>query len=87
MELLNSGKTQPKAVLRSFADSQEMKTKNLNDQAFVEMLYRLYLNRDGEQDGIAGWMLMLSQGWSRTRVADAFGDAPEFKRLAGSLKK
>ncbi len=46
-------------------------------QAYVDGLYANVLAREGDADGVQGWVQRLKHGWSPARVADAFWHSAE----------
>jgi Ca2+-binding RTX toxin-like protein len=51
----------------------------LNNQQFVEQLYRSVLDREGDPAGIASFVAALGNGYSRTDLAVAFSESPEHR--------
>lgn len=62
----------------SLVGSQEFTSRygQLTNQQFVEQLYSIALDRDGEPSGIAGWVAALESGGQRGDVLLAFSEAP-----------
>ena len=74
-----------KSCAYGFVYSKEMNNKNLSDQAFVETLYRLFMDREGEASGVAFWTGYLAAGHSRYEVFLGFADSVEFARIVASF--
>ena len=55
----------------------------LSNADYVEQLYHLVLNRDGEASGVAGWVASLDRGVDRASVLAAFSESPEHAALTG----
>lgn len=53
----------------------------LNNEEFVTQLYRLALNREGEENGVAGWSALLDNGTSRSAVLAGFAESAEHVQL------
>lgn len=68
-------------VAVGFFFSDEMKLRNLNDGDFVELLYKVMMNRDSDPDGKAYWLNMLDNGVSRMGVFNGFAGSAEFKNI------
>ena len=65
-------------VAVGFFFSDEMKLRNLNDDDFVELLYKVMMNRGSDPDGKAYWLNMLNNGVSRMGVFNGFAGSAEF---------
>lgn len=68
-----------------FVFSGECKGKNLSDKAFVQMLYRGLMDREGENAGVIYWTGRLNSGaMSREEVFWGFANSQEFSNLVKS---
>ena len=69
------------AMSQQFIDSQEFKTKYgaLDNSKFVNQLYLNVLDRNGEPNGIAGWVNGIANGLSRAEVLKGFSESSENK--------
>ena len=69
-------------VVAGFVEAQEFRNTygNLDDAAFVELLYRNVLDRAPDSAGGQGWRDALADGMPRTEVVQAFVESPEFIR-------
>jgi len=56
-------------------------TDQLNEEAFVEELYRAYLKRNADDEGKNHYIQHLCNGLSRKELVEGFRQAPEFKSL------
>ena len=56
-------------------------TDQLNEEAFVEELYRAYLKRNADDEGKNHYIQHLCNGISRKELVEGFRQAPEFKSL------
>ncbi|MCR4998902.1 MAG: DUF4214 domain-containing protein [Lachnospiraceae bacterium] len=62
-----------------FLDSQEFVNKNLDNTEYVKVLYRTYLGREYDDDGLADWVGQLDRGENtRDGVAAGFAYSQEF---------
>ena len=68
-------------VASGFVFSDEMKNKKLDNEAFIKMLYRLYLDREAEPEGLKYWKQKMSEGMTREQVNEGFADSLEFANL------
>ena len=73
-----TGAVSPKAFLRTLLNSEEMKSRNLSDEEFVTVLYRLYLKRVPDE-AAAEWIGYLAGGVSREELAKGFESSVEFR--------
>ncbi len=71
-------------VAVGFFFSDEMKLRNLNDDDFVELLYKVMMNRGSDPDGKAYWTNMLANGVSRKGVFNGFAGSAEFNNICNS---
>lgn len=64
-----------------FFFSAEMNNRNLSDGEFVELLYKVMMNRNADPDGKAYWVNMLQNGVSRVGVFNGFSGSAEFSGI------
>ncbi len=76
-EQIVSGAVTPKAFLRTLLFSDEQIARKLNNEQFIEMLYRLYLNR-GMDDAAADRIAQLAAG-GLEEVIKGFESSAEFR--------
>ena len=76
-EQIVSGAAAPKAFLRTLLFSDEQIARKLNNEQFIEMLYRLYLNR-GMDDAAAERIAQLAAG-GLDEVIKGFEGSAEFR--------
>lgn len=67
-----------------FVFSEEYKNKNTSDEAFVEMLYVVFMDRSSELEGKAFWVDCLKQGLSREYVFRGFAHSQEYTDICNS---
>ncbi|MDG2443787.1 MAG: DUF4214 domain-containing protein, partial [Luminiphilus sp.] len=72
------------AVAQGFLSSAEFLNKNLDDSAFVDILYRTLFDREGDAGGVSVWMDQLGAGRLREMVIWDFLRSAEFTNLADS---
>ena len=73
------------AVALGFLNSAEFLNKNLDDRAFVDILYQTLFDREGDAGGVAVWMDQLGGGKLREMVIWGFLRSGEFKTLSDSF--
>ena len=71
-------------VAHGFFMSDEMKLRNLSDEDFVELLYRVMMNRASDAGGKAYWLERLAAGVSREGVYKGFAESAEFTNICAS---
>ena len=75
------GEQDARGIAYGFIFSQEFKNKNLNDNDYVEVLYKTFFGRASDEGGKAGWLNKLANGDSRESVLDGFLGSQEFANL------
>lgn len=79
-------KTQtPKQVAKGFVFSGEMNERNLDNTAFVTMLYQTVLGREPDEPGLKDWVSKLDNKTStRENIYDGFAESKEFAEIVAS---
>ena len=78
--LLN-GNMQGGMVAWSFLNSQEFSARGINNSDFVDILYKVFLNRSADAAGKKHWVDTLNSGMSRMWVTSGFVGSQEFQNL------
>ena len=81
VDIISNRKSTGAQAAYGFIFSDELKDKNLDDAAYVEILYRTLFDRDADEVGKSGWLNVLSNGLSREYVFKGFVDSAEFDNL------
>ena len=68
-------------VAYGFFFSEEFTNLNLSNEAYVEVLYQVFLGRDSDASGKQYWMSKLENGMSRLYVMNGFSASDEFTAL------
>ena len=68
-------------IANGFINSTEFKHKNLNDNDYLDVLYRTFFNREADAGGKAYWLNHLTNGTSRTEVLSGFVNSQEFSEI------
>lgn len=71
-------------VAAGFFFSQELEMRNVSDGEFVELLYKVMMNRDSDPSGKAYWLNMLNNGVSRRGIFNGFAGSKEFENICNS---
>ena len=79
--VLKSGKEQGAKVAQGFVDSDELKNRNLSDDAYIRALYKAFFDREADESGLAAWKKVLNSGLSRMHVFRGFAESDEFTKI------
>ena len=72
-------------VALGFFGSQEFNNLQLDNDAFVYILYNTLFGREPDQQGLDFWMEQIEAGTLRTMIVYSFLRSPEFANLANSF--
>ncbi len=78
---LKSGTKTAAGVAASFFYSEEMTQKNLDNAAFTETAYRVFLDREPDESGFNTWFSALEAGATKDYILYGFSGSQEFKNL------
>lgn len=78
--IMNGSRT-PEEVAKNFFLSEEYVNKNTSDKEYVVTLYRTFMDRDPDEQGITHWLNTLSGGATRESVLEGFSRSPEFAEI------
>lgn len=82
---LKGGQTTGVEAGKGFVMSNELKNRNLSNSAYVEMLYKTFLNRKADASGKRTWVTYLEKGMSREWVYSGFANSVEFQDICNSF--
>ena len=85
-QMLNGTKTADQ-IARGFLFSGEFKDKNVSNEELVKILYRVYLNREADAEGLTTWTQKLDEGTSLQALLDAFAKTNEFRSVVAEMSK
>ena len=71
-------RTLVQVAVDGFIHSNEFIAKNLNDTEFLKVLYRTFLDREAEPNGLKYWLGKLLSGMTREEAASGFAASTEF---------
>ena len=80
-EVLKSKKESGAKVAQGFIESPEFKKRNLSDKEYIAVLYRTFLDREADSEGLAAWQKVLDSGMSRLYVFKGFAESDEFTKI------
>ena len=66
---------------KGFVYSKEYIAKNVSDEEYVDMLYRVFLDREADAEGKYTWLDLLNQGMSRDYVFRGFVQSVEYTSI------
>ena len=80
--LLDGQFTAAEIATTQFFHSQEFRNKNLGDKEYLEVLYRTFLDREYDKEGMEYWLKeMRVNGMTRDEVLYSFANSKEFKAI------
>lgn len=65
-------------IVYGFLNSQEFIGKNLSDEEYITILYRIFFDREPDAEGMANWKNALAGGATRNDILRGFADSPEW---------
>ena len=83
-QMLNGSKT-PDQIARGFLFSGEFESRNIGGEELVKILYRVYLNREADAEGLATWTQKLNEGTSLQELLNTFSRTNEFKAVVKGM--
>ena len=85
-QMVNGTKT-PDQIARGFLFSNEFKAKNVSSEELVRILYRVYMNREADPEGLKTWTEKLDNGTALKDLLDTFSKTNEFKKVVSEMSK
>lgn len=79
--IIQGGGKTPVQVAEFFLTSEEFRNKNLSNEAYIKVLYRTFMGRECDQEGLNYWMGELNRGCSREDVLHRFAGCKEFRDI------
>jgi len=83
-QMTNGSKTADQ-IARGFLFSGEFKDKNVSNEELVKILYRVYMNREADPEGLATWTQKLDEGTSLNDLLNTFSTTNEFKAVIKNM--
>lgn len=71
----------PEEVAERFINSEEFRSKNLSNEEYVKVLYRTFMGREYDQEGLEHWIGELEKGCSRENILHRFANSEEFRNI------
>ena len=69
------------AIARGFFNSQEFIARELDNEEFINILYRVFFDRDPDTQGFANWINALENGATRSEVINGFTGSTEWTSM------
>ena len=85
-QMLNGTKTVDQ-IARGFLFSGEFKDKNVSNEELVKILYRVYMNREADAEGLMTWTQKLDEGTGLNELLNVFAKTNEFRSVVAELGK
>ena len=86
-KMLNSSNVKQAAIDvagSGFFHSKEFKDKKLSNSDYIKVLYRTFLGREYDNNGLNYWLKELSSGKSKDHVLNGFAKSKEFSDIMAS---
>ncbi len=83
-QMMNSSKTADQ-IARGFLFSGEFKGRNIGNEELVKILYRVYMNREADPEGLATWTQKLDEGTGLNDLLNVFAKTSEFKAVVRDM--
>lgn len=80
---LVSGRKSGGEIARNFMDSEEFSRRNLNNEQFLRVLYRVFFGREADQGGLNYYLGQLRNGKTRNQIIAIFINSAEWSRICG----
>ncbi len=85
-QMTNGTKT-PDQIARGFLFSNEFKGRNVSNEDLVKILYKVYMNRDADPEGLKTWTEKLDNGTSLNDLLNTFSKTSEFKAVVKNMEQ
>ena len=72
-------------ALTGFLHSDEFTSKDLADNDYVQVMYRTFLGREFDPDGLAYWIAKIAEGMTRDWIAEQFANSQEFSDIMSAF--
>jgi len=78
---IESGKASIDDMVREFILNEEFESKNLSNEEYINLLYKVLLNREADKKGFEYWLNKLNEGIDKDEILYDFLDSFEYKGL------
>lgn len=80
-----TGERTPEEVAEAFINSEEFRNKNLCCENYIKVLYRTFMGREYDQEGLDHWMAEWRRGNTKQDILHRFATSQEFKNIQASF--
>lgn len=70
----------------NFVFSEEYDNKGVTKTEYIKMLYRVFMGRECDEDGLKFWKQKMKEGWSREKVFACFVESEEYANICKSYR-
>lgn len=70
----------------NFVFSEEYDKKGVTKTEYIKMLYRVFMGREADENGLAFWKQKMREGWSREQVFASFVGSEEYAGICKSYR-
>ncbi len=71
----------PEIAAISFFNGDEYLNKQTNDEQYIMALYRTFMGREADADGLIAWKNSIGSGTNRQTILSSFAQSAEFKAI------
>ena len=82
---LNNGDIFFEECAEAFINSPEFIAKHLTDEEYIRVLYRVFLDREADREGLEAWVEQLEEGVLRTDMLRNFSYSDEFTNIINNV--
>ncbi|MBR6326211.1 MAG: DUF4214 domain-containing protein [Lachnospiraceae bacterium] len=68
-----------------YSEEFQSRSRNLTDEAYLEVLYQTFFDRAGDSEGLAYWKKQIGYGAPRNKIIFGFANSSEFRSLVESF--
>ena len=82
---IQTKKMTPVQVAEAFFFAPEFTNKKLSNTEFVKVLYRTFMGREADKEGLDYWVGRLNKGEARKVILECFAGCQEFRNIVASF--
>lgn len=83
-DVICNGEMSGAEVAQGFFFSREMENRRLTDREFLEILYKVMMDRTSDAGGVSYWMSYMNSGIEREAIFKQFVESPEYYNICES---
>ena len=85
--MIMDGKKSVRQVVQGFIFSDEFKGRNLENEEIIRILYRLFLDREADEEGLAHWLAALNDAGNLGAIVNSFAGSGEFNAAMQNMRR